>query len=393
VHGGKTIDALGKLYVDRDGRLTVVGGAGLSGSIDDSELDNYANNDGWFDDTADGPVQAVLHGTNGCVHTAAPAWVIVGPPRFAPAIPPVVSLYDAIYDVAVRHHKHQPEIFDSAIGTFRDDYRPSFAAEIYPILRAAELVHWALAHVRLISIKDHHGWNYDALARGAAVGRISPPTIFGWLRKVEDWDKPATRRQMPRLHGDRGEDESFLTLTRTQLHLMRQWSRELFVDDWQGIPIPPAAHQPRKPQDLDRAALENCIGGAFFPGIEAGWIMRDPRIYLADDPFRINVLPAGADELDFRGLTPGGATMRSALPWQADFNDCVNEWWPSHRPSDVIVDDGSDPLVQRWARGIEDPEGNDGHEQHLAMVEKWHTLGFLLSRNHDANPPFVERER
>ncbi len=397
-HQGRKIDTLGYLAVDREGRLTVVGGAGVSGSVTSSKLDDYANNDGWFDDTSDGPVQAVIHGTDGSVQAAAAAWVIVGPPRFAPAIPPVVSLYDAIYDVAVRHHGHQPGLYDPVRHAFRVDYRPAFTAEIYPILRAAELVHWALGEVRFISIDNHHAWDYEALARGTGVGRISPAAIFGWLRRIEDWHNPATRRQMPRLHGDEGAvgDEkgpSFLTLTRTQMHLMRQWSRGQFVNDWAGVPIPPPAHQPPTPEGLDRAALENCIGGAFYPGIEAGWIMRDPRIFLPDDPFRINVLPPGADEHDVRGLTPGSATMRSALPWQADFNDCVDEWWPSHRPSDVIVDDRvTPPRVGRWARDIEDAEPRDTKPYSL-MAKNWHKLGFLLSQNQDGQPPFVERER
>ena len=31
---------------------------------------------------------------------------------------------------------------------------------------------------------------------------------------------------------------------------------------------------------LDRAALENCSGGAFFPGIEASWQLRTPAVFI-----------------------------------------------------------------------------------------------------------------
>ena len=42
-------------------RFLVLGGYGHSGSIaDDPSLPTYANNDGWWDDTSDGPVGATI---------------------------------------------------------------------------------------------------------------------------------------------------------------------------------------------------------------------------------------------------------------------------------------------------------------------------------------------
>ena len=60
-----SIDTLGDLLTDDTGRLLVLGGHGNSGSylFDDfgqPRIVNYANNDGWFDDTSDGPVMARL---------------------------------------------------------------------------------------------------------------------------------------------------------------------------------------------------------------------------------------------------------------------------------------------------------------------------------------------
>ena len=38
-------------------------------------------------------------------------------------------------------------------------------------------------------------------------------------------------------------------------------------------------------EGMDQAALVNCVGGAFYPGIEAGWLSRNPGVY--SEPFRI----------------------------------------------------------------------------------------------------------
>src|SRR6185295_2386850 len=57
---------LGEMSTDADGRLTVVGGFGISGhrgGVPSGPLD-YANNSEWFDDTSDGPVIATVHFEN-----------------------------------------------------------------------------------------------------------------------------------------------------------------------------------------------------------------------------------------------------------------------------------------------------------------------------------------
>lgn len=61
---------------------------------------------------------------------------------------------------------------------------------------------------------------------------------------------------------------------------------------------------------LTRAGLEACVGGAFFPGIEASWFLRDTYNYT--EPFR----------LDHTGLSAGDVTKQMAVPWQADFFKC-----------------------------------------------------------------------
>ncbi len=51
---------LGELKTDEAGRLIVLGGHGKTGSVPGAKITTFANNDGWHDDTADGPVTATV---------------------------------------------------------------------------------------------------------------------------------------------------------------------------------------------------------------------------------------------------------------------------------------------------------------------------------------------
>jgi L-lysine epsilon oxidase C-terminal domain len=152
------------------------------------------------------------------------------------------------------------------------------------------------------------------------------------------------------------------TLTRHQYAVMKAWSTGNFIRDW------PAAKKIKRkitPDGLDRAALEACVGAAFFPGIESSFHIRDKFRYI--EPFR----------LDHRTVEPGEVTQQMSLPWQTDFVDCSDGdlplvWWPAQRPVDVQPGPGKDPV--RWARNFRagtqdvDPEG---------MVRNWWRLGLL----------------
>ena len=91
------IRSLGQLRTDDAGRLIVVPGEGITTAVDGAAaIAHYANNDGWFDDVGDGPITASLtmRGPDGAVIECdvAGAWLLVGPPDFAPPLPQVVSL-------------------------------------------------------------------------------------------------------------------------------------------------------------------------------------------------------------------------------------------------------------------------------------------------------------
>jgi hypothetical protein len=154
---------------------------------------------------------------------------------------------------------------------------------------------------------------------------------------------------------------------------MQRWKDGAYNNDWGGVP---AAEANISAAGLDRAALEACVGGAFYPGIEAGGkppgggiperAILDPAHY--SDAFRI----------DHAVVKPGDISAGMALPWQADFNACDDHWWPVPRPNDVLPQGGTTTMA--WDRGI-------GSAQD--MVDRWYTLGFVV----DDNGKKVETER
>ena len=185
--------------------------------------------------------------------------------------------------------------------------------------------------------------------------------------------------------------------------------------------------------DLDRGVLGAVLGGAFCPGGEACWIMRNPAIY--SGPYRINQAPYTPGGLSqprrssdgasthppnlAGGLEPGDITKYDALPWQADFNECSTQnidvtyegwnqifpkstgdpvkpipitifWWPAHRPMNVSTLASASqpqhhpPVPPSFGGGPWSPTPQN-HAGDLQMVTAWAALGFIL-RNPWATP-------
>jgi hypothetical protein len=253
---------------------------------------------------------------------------------------------------------------------------------------------------------------------------------------------------MPLLAGDNPLSNvvpsKFLRLTDTQYYLLRQWSRGLFFneelegwarpDPWQ----PYAGWVNLTGSDLDRGVLSNVLGGAFCPGGEVGWILRNPAIYRV--PYRVKADPqfyefretaaqanawrGGVPEVDYisytqtdlsqdndfdAGLQPGDLTKYMALPWQADFNECSTQpidityeawnvietdgdslmkreqkvwetlWWPAHRPLqtyEIAAMSGGKPSAYIWIDWSRGiPQTNAGD---LKMTTDWWRLGFVI---------------
>src|SRR5207245_2103196 len=97
------IQFIGQVQMQADGCLLFLGGSGDTKSTPNAaRIEQYANNDGWFDDVCDGVIHASVTFPDGHTEQAEPAWILVGPPKFAPGIGHVVSLYDTLWDLAVR---------------------------------------------------------------------------------------------------------------------------------------------------------------------------------------------------------------------------------------------------------------------------------------------------
>ena len=113
----RQIDTLGELKTDSKGRLLVLGGHGHSGTFNTGfghpRIEDYANNDGWFDDTSDGPVMArlVMYSKDvdrlRYIDVEYPAWVIAAYPRYVPEILDMITLEEVVQDVAIRDFAYQ----------------------------------------------------------------------------------------------------------------------------------------------------------------------------------------------------------------------------------------------------------------------------------------------
>jgi len=160
------IDTLGDLLTDDTGRLLVLGGHGHSGSYRYDEfgqprITDYANNDGWFDDTSDGPVMARLVMYSPLVQRVRyvdveyPAWVVVGYPAYVPQILDVVTMDDVIEDLAVQQFAERTDLYGTA-GTFDDPER-------IPPGDEEALIHWRAGRVRWNP--DYKPWFYRDIWR------------------------------------------------------------------------------------------------------------------------------------------------------------------------------------------------------------------------------------
>ena len=359
---------LGDIRTDAQARLIVAGGFGTSASMvtPPAPLDSFADNDDWFDDVSDGPVKATVTITaTGQTVEARPAWVIVGPPDFAPGIFNLVTLYDIAYEVAVEKSQLQIPV------------NPSFVRDIKPILDRAVGYHW----VNKLSNQGHGGFtpgNFATMMSQLANPATSGPLATNILNRLRDpnLNPPvaATSSSMPRLHDETNSDQ-VLPLTKSQYAILNKWKAGQYVDDFNHpLPAPPEL----LPDALDRMALQSCSGGAFFPGIEAGQIMKDVNVY--GELFHLKQTV----------LKPGQLTQGNALPWQADFHDCAFDasvrlgWWPAQRPDDVFPE--ALPTTQKpWMRGVT----GAGSVGKVDLVKKWHRLGIVVNKGHQ----FLETER
>jgi len=495
-----SIDTLGEIRTNDNQELIVLGGHGKSGShkthFSEPRITSYCNNPGWYDDISDGPVTAMLAYYDELDEMVRyqkvedPAWVVVGYPGYAPEIEDMISMDEVINNVAIRHFAHDTYMygtgdFDNPAPVTEDnltewrnarkhynpEYYPYFKRDIWPIISRPFKMSWVTTvadgsnqphntgykgnfQQDLMGIppqggEDPYGFMrqkiYDTLRQSGQENVFAPKNDYGDFQ----YYKPL----MPLLCGDNPLTNTvpakFLRLTDTMLFILKQWKEGKFINEDQAdIDSTALKKKHNEGQFLTSGVLSNGLGGAFNPGAEVAWIIRDPNIY--SKSFRINAKASLLPNLETsftgttpgvnfyerpgltqnspisEGLEPGDLTKYSALPWQADFNECSSQpvdityeewnniypdkttdgadpasnqkvnltlWWPSHRPMQVIpYNNGEGGSAVDWASGI--PQNNNNYmEGDYKMVENWNDLGFIKSGVAGNTPGYYQQER
>ena len=410
---------LGELRTDPRGRLWVFGGHGKSASINGSAPTTFANNDGWYDDTSDGPVTASVR-LGGRELRVAPAWVVVAPPNYGPQQKSVRTMYALMTDVAIQS------------GQLPVPTRPSFKNDLLPIFKAMCDLQWMNAgfaagfgygmpqyfmapdYLRKLS---QEGNTYAQLRRTVANAFRNP--------QYED----ASMKPWPWIYGDAMNvpmppiPRAMNALTTTQLAMLARWADGEFIADYDpdagfdangDIADVPLAEQPAM---LDRAALEFCLADAFHPGCEMTWPVRHASMYsepyrwrhrAKDDPepdYGKTLTPAEACSFNgpLYGQFPGSITRWMAIPWQTDSASCrsgydpqydpyLPTFWPARVPNQVLsvenynkVMDTELPRADRLAAFNErmdwDRTLGAGYQQQLqAMVDHFDRQGIVEVR-------------
>ena len=430
------LDYLGELRTDAAGRLLVLGGTGRAYQASGAgALSDTFNNDGWFDDVSDGPVTAELYLKVNGKRTrmdVQPAWVLVGPPDFGPDLKPMVTLYDLLFDICAERvpvpkdeaayrsgelRRFAAIAADLAGGknTSFSSYKVSFDDDVLPILR--QIVH--VSYVFKPAAGDHSGagaadpaamWPYlSDLAQGEGVRK----GLLARLRLTATTGPEEGGRNMPKMLGDDpynqlGTSRWGLMLTSTQLAVLDAWQNGKFI----GTSLSPAsllnppAAAAITPHGLDRAALESCSGGAFYPGIEVGWQIRDAAF---SEPFRLAHGAPSAHRFDPKGttVTAGHFSRQMALPWLTDFLRCRTEdqqltskpwaWWPTQRPDAVYTSRAEAAkhhqrgTLQEWTRATTSWPSGGSEPSYKEMADNWSKFGFVVQDS--ATRVFFEDER
>ena len=349
---------LGELRTDTMGRLLVLGGHGKSASWNGARAITFANNEGWYDDTSDGPVSATVH-YQGQQLEVDPAWVVVAPPDYAPQQKSVRTMWDLMRDLFV------------STGKLAAPAQPSFQDDVRPIFERLSNLQWVNA-----GFAAAFGWEGSTpFSRSEWMQRLASPdesrrewrqVIYNQFRQFQrDAWAPSP---WPWLYGDAmavppaDTPRQNVALSNLQLRFLKQWADGEFIADYAPDAAPlhaldqlPPAEQP---EALLRAAMEFCLADAFHPGCEMTWPMRQASMYAA--PFRLAHRPPGWVEPDYGAvLTPdniagpcaaqiaGGVTRWMAVPWQTDTASCrsgyqksydpyVPTFWPARVPNQVM---------------------------------------------------------
>lgn len=336
---------LGELRTDRSGRLLFLGGHGAAASATNTPATTFANNDGWHDDISDGPVTAQVT-IEGRTVPVEPAWVIVAPPNYAPALNSVRTLYDLMRDLYV------------TAGLLAPPEKVSFTRDVLPVLRRLCDLQWVNRGFAFQF--GHTGREHllapDRLARLADPSRANKEARWQVFASLRDLDRDGLSPvPWPAVYGDAMNlppvsPRQHLALSPLQYRLLNRWAEGDFEADHDPDTPPPASLDALpladRPAALDRAALDSCLADAFHPGCELTWPMRHLTLYSA--PFRVRHRdPAQPDRSYGEVLTPqavlgvdgplyaqgpGDLTRWMAVPWHTDTASCRSGYYLGYGP-------------------------------------------------------------
>ena len=414
------IDTLGEMHIEENtNRLIVKGGYGRASGIKTNNqppsLADAIDNDDWFDDTSDGPVCATIIFTDNTVMQAVHGWVVCTDPGYAPQTRNIVSTWDDIYDTWIQQLQLQPDMYSSG---FQSTYDAAFDNDVLPVFHGAFLQRW---NTNLPS-KGIKGHDYLATIKPSDSPSDKLPSFKSLIRKPSPpgtSDAPNNEDgegvKMPLALGD--AMKSFLSVTETQYFLLSQW----YDNKYKPVGKPLGGGE-----KLDKAVLENCLGGRYSPGIDLTFIVRDVNFYAQNwqgetGPFRVNKQPlnyADANNKDVPFLQEGYVPLRTTLvepgdlckfmsqPWHTDYNSCATHtpdpnptgnntlyWsWPAQRPVTVYPKDQCtfDSSTNTWnyggmeysvrGKGTETlyPQQQGRYQCYFDFVENWHKVGFVI---------------
>lgn len=438
---------LGQVRTDEDGRLLVVPADGVAAAPRGAPITNFADNDGWYDDWCDGPVDATVTLADGQVLEADGAWVACVGPDFAPEIPAISTLYDVIE--SMNWEQKWSEAPASPL---------SFRQHVYPTFYRLALMEWVSAAANMrqgwLDIGDFSSEAYLAqLADPSEANRPFRQKVFESFRNPYNLGPNAFKDEhlkMPMMPGDGvdhdGSPLQWFQFPKLQYERLRRWAEGDFendftdgtldaVDSLDQLPVE------QRPHALTRAALEPCSGGAFHPGVELSYYLRLPALYARHDDaeaelFRIargdrpSLVQNVGRILDFETATSGDnppigpqmagdLTRWMGLPWQPDAFSCqrvalqddfpVPVWWPALLPVDVLPEDFYNQLMRTdltpeertkffqnrvwWARGVPGIgyHANASYWDGIRnMIHLWQRMGFVVERPGPSDPDHPE---
>lgn len=428
---------LGELRTDKEGRLLFLGGLGHSAAFENGEdgkplpLTTFANNEGWHDDTSDGPVDAMVTFPDGSELKAESAWVVTAPTNFAVGVQAFSTGYDLLLNVAQGFPDNNP---------FLQKGNPQFYKDIYPMLQHLTVNQWVNA-----GVLREFGWGsaYDfneaelikKLTDKSDASRPLRQSIFDSFRNPDF--KVMEPLSWPPLYGDgvtfninSTDPHNWFAVTPLQYNNLAAWAKGDFELDapprtrtWDEMTPTEQAH------GLTEAALEETLGGPFHPGCEFTWPMRHAMMY--NSPFRLKRRKGAKEDFGVAinpdialgnggpldGSTPGDLTKWMATPWQSDTSSCLSAYrtysgeylptfWPARVPNDVLTEKDlhtieTNPDVElkidafkpssrkKWLRGFiynEEGEikGGSSITERMKGVTKftneWYKIGIILKK-------------